>query len=106
MKLDDAEREMLAGAAGPAARWGIGYQRSVGKFFGAERMVSVRSAHIHCDGEALGEPGAAFLEDWVERGARLAIPMTMDPRSTDPERAREIGRTTRSSRRRRASSGP
>jgi len=91
MKLDSEEREMLAGAAGPAARWGIEYQRSVGEFFGAERMVAVRSAHIHCDGEALGEPGAAFLEDWARRGARLAIPMTMDPRSTDPGRAREIG---------------
>ena len=82
---------MLAGAAGPAARWAIEYQRSVGEFFGAERMVAVRSAHIHCDGEALGEPGAAFLEDWAASGARLRIPMTMDPRSTDPEHAREIG---------------
>ena len=82
---------MLAGARGDAERWAIAYQRDVGRFFGAERMVPVRSAHVHCDGEALGEPGVAFLERWAAAGARVRIPLTLDPRSTDGPRARELG---------------
>lgn len=82
---------MLAGAHGEAERWAIAYQRDVGRFFGAERLVRVRSAHVHCDGEALGEPGVAFLERWADAGARVRIPLTLDPRSTDGPRARELG---------------
>ena len=47
---------MLDGAQGPAARWGLGYQVQVGEFFGAERLVPVRSAqelaHLHLVAEA------------------------------------------------------
>jgi predicted aconitase len=89
--LSSEERELLAGARGEAARWGIRYQIDVGRFFGAERLVGVRGAHIHCDGEALGEPGLAFLERWAEQGARVRIPLTLDPRSADGARADEIG---------------
>jgi predicted aconitase len=89
--LSAEEQDMLAGGCGEAARWGIGYQLEVGRFFGAERLVPVRSAHIHCDGEALGEPGVAFLERWAAEGARVGIPLTLDPRSADSARARQIG---------------
>jgi predicted aconitase len=33
----------------------------------------------------------AFLERWAEEGARVRIPLTLDPRSADSARAREIG---------------
>ena len=82
---------MLAGAHGDAARWAIAYQVDVGRFFGAERLVPVRSAHVHCDGEALGRPGVAFLERWAAKGARVRVPLTLDPRSADSARASEIG---------------
>jgi predicted aconitase len=91
VRLDPDERAMLAGAHGEAERWAIAYQRDVGRFFGAERLVPVRSAHVHCDGEALGEPGVAFLERWARAGARVRIPLTLDPRSTDAPRASELG---------------
>jgi predicted aconitase len=91
VRLSAEEREIQAGEHGEAARWAIEYQLDVGRFFGAERLVAVRSAHVHCDGEALGEPGVAFLERWAEAGARVRIPLTLDPRSTDGPRAREIG---------------
>ena len=91
LQLTDEEHEMQTGGRGAAAQWGIEYQLKVGAFFGAERFVPVRSAHIHCDGEALGEPGVAFLEEWADEGAALAVPMTMDPRSADPARARDVG---------------
>jgi predicted aconitase len=91
VRLATEEQEMLAGGRGEAARWALGYQLEVGRFFGAERLVPIRSAHIHCDGEALGEPGVAFLERWAAEGARVRVPLTLDPRSADSARAHEIG---------------
>src|SRR5262245_45518494 len=82
---------MAAGASGAAVKWAMDYQLAVGDFFGARRLVPVRSAHAHCDGEALGEPGAAFLEQLADQGARVRIPLTLDPRSTDFSCALEIG---------------
>lgn len=91
MQLTTEEQAMAAGSAGAAVKWAIDYQLAVGEFFGARRMVPVRSAHAHCDGEALGEPGAAFLEGLADQGARVRIPLTLDPRSTDFSCALEIG---------------
>lgn len=91
MKLSGDERALAEGAGGEAARWAIDYQARVGEFFGAERLVEIRSAHVHCDGEALGEPGVEFLEDWAARGALVRVPLTLDPRSADPARARDVG---------------
>jgi predicted aconitase len=90
MRLAEPEQDILDGGSGPAAAWGLRYQLEVGRFFGAERLVGVRSAHVHCDAEALGEPGVAFLEEWARRGARVTVPLTLDPRSSDPARAHEL----------------
>jgi predicted aconitase len=89
--LSDEEQAMLAGARGEAARWAIAYQVDVGRFFGAQRLVPVRSAHVHCDGEALGKPGVEFLERWAAQGARVRIPLTLDPRSADGAHAAQLG---------------
>jgi predicted aconitase len=91
--LSEEEQEMLAGAHGEAVSWAIGYQVDVGRFFAAERLVPVRSAHLHCDGEALGRPGVEFLERWAATGARVRVLLTLDPRSADLARASEIGQT-------------
>lgn len=91
MRLTSEEEEMLSGANGTAPQWALDYQLSVGRFFGAERFVPVRSAHAHCDGEALGEPGTRFLENLAEQGASARIPLTLDPRSTDFTAALDIG---------------
>jgi predicted aconitase len=91
VRVTPEEEGIRRGDAGPGARWGLEYQTAVGRFFGAERLVPVRSAHIHCDGEALGEPGVAFLEEWARSGARVRVPLTLDPRSADLERGEEIG---------------
>src|SRR5699024_3307034 len=85
------EEAMASGSDGPAVKWAVDYQIAVGEFFGAQRLVPVRSAHAHCDGEALGEPGVRFLEQLADQGARTRIPLTLDPRSTDFTCALEIG---------------
>lgn len=91
MYLTAHEEAMAAGAEGPAVKWAMDYQLAVGGFFGARRFVPVRSAHAHCDGEALGERGVRFLEQLADQGARACIPLTLDPRSTDFSCALEIG---------------
>ncbi|MFC4004022.1 aconitase X [Prauserella oleivorans] len=91
MQLTAEEEALAAGSVGPAVKWAMDYQLAVGRFFGAQRFVQVRSAHAHCDGEALGEPGVRFLEDLADQGARTRIPLTLDPRSTDFSCALEIG---------------
>jgi predicted aconitase len=91
VRLTPEEEGIRAGHEGPGARWGLEYQVAVGDFFRAERLVPVRSAHVHCDGEALGEAGVAFLEEWARGGARVRVPLTLDPRSADLERGEEIG---------------
>jgi predicted aconitase len=91
MRLTLEEEAMLAGTDGPSVKWALDYQRAVGQLFQASRFVPVRSAHVHCDGEALGEPGVRFLENLVEQSARTRIPLTLDPRSTDFSAAIDIG---------------
>jgi predicted aconitase len=89
--LTAEEEAMASGSDGPAVKWALDYQLSVGEFFGAQRLVPVRSAHAHCDGEALGEAGVRFLEQLADQGARTRIPLTLDPRSTDFTCALQIG---------------
>lgn len=91
MRLTPEEEAMAAGAEGTPVKWALDYQLAVGRFFQAERFVPVRSAHAHCDGEALGEPGVRLLEDLADQGARTRIPLTLDPRSTDFSAAIDIG---------------
>ncbi|MQA12321.1 MAG: DUF521 domain-containing protein [Pseudonocardiaceae bacterium] len=91
MHLTPDEEAMLAGEAGTPVKWALDYQLAVGEFFGAERFVPVRSAHAHCDGEALGEAGVRFLEQLADQGALTRVPLTLDPRSTDFSCALDIG---------------
>ena len=92
--LTDEEQALAQGEAGEAAKWGIKFQISVGSFFGARRLVPIRSAHVMCDGEALGEAGTRFLEEWAQQEASVRVPTTTDPRSIDPARPNALGQSS------------
>ncbi len=77
---------MRAGDLGPALRWAIEHQISVGRYLGADDFVPVAQAHIMADTESLGVAGV----EWLERIAglppeqrRVRIPTITDPRGTD-----------------------
>ena len=94
MLLNDEERAMLAGDAGPVRRLAIEHQVRVGTFFGAERFVPVTQAHIMADTESLGEAGVAWLEQLAshdEPERRVAVPTITDPRGTDFANAGKLG---------------
>jgi predicted aconitase len=92
MKLNDEERAMLAGEAGPAAKTAIEHQVQVGRFFHAADFVPVTQAHIMADTESLGQAGVMWLEKLADtRGPGVRIPTITDPRGTDFEKAALLG---------------
>jgi predicted aconitase len=96
MKLNDEEREMLAGESGPVPQQALQHQIKVGEFFGAEDFVPVTQAHIMADTESLGEAGVRWLEDLAATAAgqrRVRVPTITDPRGTDFANAAFLGHT-------------
>src|SRR5436189_6465521 len=97
MKLNDEERDILAGKAGPVPQLALEHQIKVGEFFGAADFVPVTQAHIMADTESLGEAGVRWLEGLaaIAEGQRqVRIPTITDPRGTDFTNADFLGHTT------------
>lgn len=86
MKLNDEERDILAGNQGPVPQKALQHQILVGDFFGATDFVPVTQAHIMADTESLGEAGVQWLESLAAEKTgrrRVRIPTITDPRGTD-----------------------
>ena len=67
LTLSDADRDMLAGGAGPAAAWCLRMVIALAEVRGAGRLLSIDSAHI--DGCLYhGQAGLDFAERLVELG--------------------------------------
>ena len=95
MKLNDEERDILAGKFGPVPQQALRHQVTVGEFFGAEDFVAVTQAHIMADTESLGEAGVRWLEGLAaaEGQRRVRIPTITHPRGTDFAKAAFLGQT-------------
>lgn len=91
MKLTPAEEAMREGAAGPAAQWAIGQQIEVGRFFGAERLVSVGSVLAGAEIGITGMAGLELVERLAREGARVAVPSYTAACSLDFNRWRKYG---------------
>jgi len=86
MQLNEEERAMRAGEAGPVRQWAIEHQIAVGRYLGARDFAPVTQAHIMADTESLGDAGIAWLERWAsfpETQRRVRVPTITDPRGTD-----------------------
>src|SRR5471032_484475 len=97
MKLNDEEKDILAGKAGPVPQQALQHQIKVGEFFGAEDFVAVTQAHLMADTESLGEAGVRWLEGLAAtaNGQRhVRIPTITDPRGTDFANADLLGQTS------------
>lgn len=84
-KLTPDEQDMQAGGQGEAVRQALDMQIAVGRFFGAERMVPVASAHAAGDQWIMGAAGLEWLETLASQGARFRVPSTYNPCSVDFE---------------------
>src|SRR5260370_9168922 len=97
MKLNDEEKDILAGKAGLVPQQALQHQIKVGEFFGAEDMVPVTQGDLMADTESLGEAGVRWLEDLaavVDGQRRVRIPTITDPRGTDFANADLLGQTS------------
>jgi len=81
--LTDEEEAMYGGAQGPAVQWAIDQQISVGRAFGASRLVPVNRAHMMGDMEVLGESGFQFLKSLHGQQAKVRVPTTTNARCVD-----------------------
>ncbi len=64
---------------------------ALGSLYGAERLVPVTSAHVSgASYKLIGDPGVEFLEDFA-KGARVAVPTTVNPLGTDLRQWRDLG---------------
>src|ERR1700688_4507586 len=97
MKLNDEEKDILAGKAGPVTQQALQHQIKVGEFFGAEDLVPVTQAHLMADTESRGEAGVRWLEGLAattDGQHRVRIPTITDPRGTDFAKADLLGQTS------------
>ncbi|MEM2339781.1 MAG: aconitase X, partial [Candidatus Bathyarchaeia archaeon] len=70
MELTGEEERILAGEEGEARQRAMRLLVALGKIFGAERMIRVRSAQISgVSYRTIGDAGLEFLEDFAEAGA-------------------------------------
>ncbi len=91
MRLTPAQRKMLRGASGKAARDALELQIEVGRFFGARRMVPVSNVHMMGDIEVMGDSGKAFLERMAGLDARCLVPTTTNARCFDFDYVTKLG---------------
>jgi predicted aconitase len=97
MKLNDEERDILAGKCGNVPQQALQHQIKVGDFFGAEDFVQVTQAHIMADTESLGEAGVQWLERLAATAdgeRRVRVPTITDPRGTDFAHAAYLEQTS------------
>jgi len=92
LELDDGQRALLAGEAGPWVQRLMRLLVRLGEIYGARRLLPAASAQLSgVSYKSLGEPGLAFLEDLARSGARVRVLTSLNPSGVDPERAEELG---------------
>jgi predicted aconitase len=78
MYLTNEEKRMLSGERGEAMRLSMEILTEVGKAYGAERMLEIRSAHVGAVYPHL-EASVMLMERFAEAGGKFAVPTTVDP---------------------------
>ena len=101
MRLGDRDRELLAGAEGPAAQLAMRIVVELARVTAASGLIGVGSAHV--DGCLFhGQAGLDFAERLRDGGATVRVPTTLNVSSLDllhPDRYRGDPETARSARR-------
>ncbi len=92
MDLSPEEQSFLAGEAGPATQKAMQILEALGRIYGAERMIPVRSAQISGVSYAnLGEAGLAWLAEMAAGGGKVRAFTTLNPAGMDVENYPALG---------------
>ncbi|MHB1293398.1 MAG: aconitase X [Anaerolineae bacterium] len=84
MRLTAEEQAMLAGAEGEATRRAMEIVATLGRIYGAARLLPVESVQVAgVSYRNIGEAGLGFLRDWAAQGARVRVPTTLNPAGMD-----------------------
>jgi len=91
MFLTREEEKILAGEYGYAAQKAMEILVALGRIYGAERMIEIKSAQVSgVSYKNLGEEGLEFLLKLAENG-RVKVPTTLNPCGMDLENWRRMG---------------
>ncbi|HTY15852.1 MAG TPA: aconitase X catalytic domain-containing protein [Methanoregulaceae archaeon] len=89
MELDREDELVLSGEFGDTPRLMMEMLVALGKVFGAERMVPIRSAQVSgASYKTIGKYGLEWLKNLK---ARVAVPTVLNPVGMDRKRWREMG---------------
>ena len=103
LKLSAEEQALLAGDLGPGVRKAMEIIVTLGRIYGAGRLVEVESVQVAgVSYRNLGEAGLEFLREWADQGARARVPTTLNPAGMDLHAWRELGFTESFARRQQA----
>jgi hypothetical protein len=92
MRLTVEEEAMLAGEHGPATKRAMEILVALGKIYSAEGLVPVASVQVAGVSYGnLGQAGLEFIREWVEQGARVRVPTTLNPAGMDLEAWEQLG---------------
>jgi len=92
MILTPEEQSMLAGEQGRAAQTAMRILAALGKIYGAQRMIPVRSAQIAgVSYDNLGEAGLEWLTEMADGGGKVRVPATLNPAGMDLENWQALG---------------
>jgi predicted aconitase len=90
--LTPEEQSMLAGDQGRAAQTAMWILDALGKIYGAERMIPVRSVQIAgVSFDNLGEAGLEWLTEMADGGGKVRVPATLNPAGMDLENWQALG---------------
>ena len=83
---------MLAGDFGPGVCQAMKIIVTLGRIYGARRLVPVGSVQVAgVSYRNLGEAGLEFLREWADQGARVRVPTTLNPAGMDLRAWRKLG---------------
>jgi predicted aconitase len=92
MHLSSEEQALLAGDSGPAAQKAMQILETLGRIYGALRMIPIRSVQIAGVSYAnLGEAGLEWLSEMAEGGGKTQVLTTLNPAGMDVENYRTLG---------------
>jgi predicted aconitase len=92
MNLTPEEQSMLSGGQGKAAQTAMQILAALGRIYGAQRMIPVRSAQIAgVSYDNLGDAGLDWLTEIADGGGRVRVPTTLNPAGMDLENWRALG---------------
>jgi predicted aconitase len=90
VRLNDDQKRMLEGECGEGTRTAMEMILAIANVYEADDLIPIKSAH--CAGLSLkshGVSGMKWVEDMVEKGARVVVPTTMNVIGVD--RSRDLG---------------